>query len=208
LPDKDLNAGLKEGLEELAGDSEVDKNRVLDFCKAKDIEELINEKETLEKELSNLKEQYNALYNEAARVKADFYNYKRRMESNIEKQKNSIVAEIILNLLPIMDNFERALDCEVEKGSAFYEGTSMIYREFLNVLAKFGVTPIKAIGEPFDPLLHEAVAVQTVSDIDSDGKVVQEVQKGYTLKGEVIRPARVIVGKLNEETDKEVGNDE
>jgi molecular chaperone GrpE len=130
------------------------------------------------------------------------------MESNIEKQKNSIVAEIILNLLPIMDNFERALDCEVEKGSAFYEGTSMIYREFLNVLAKFGVTPIKAIGEPFDPLLHEAVAVQTVSDIDSDGKVVQEVQKGYTLKGEVIRPARVIVGKLNEETDKEVGNDE
>lgn len=87
MPDKDLNAGLKEGLEELAEDSEVDKNRVLDFCKAKDIEELINEKETLEKELSNLKEQYNALYNEAARVKADFYNYKRRMESNIEKQK-------------------------------------------------------------------------------------------------------------------------
>ena len=75
-------------------------------------------------------------------------------------------------------------------------------------MAKFGVTPIKAIGEPFDPLFHEAVAVQTVSDIDSDGKVVQEVQKGYTLNGEVIRPARVIVGKLNEETDKEVGEDE
>ena len=85
MPDKDLNAGLKEGLEELAEDSEVDKNRVLDFCKAKDIEELINERDS-RKELSNLKEQYNALYNEAARVKADFIIIKKN-GINIEKQK-------------------------------------------------------------------------------------------------------------------------
>ena len=208
MPDKNLNSGPKEGLEELVEECKLDKNRVLDFCETKDIEELIKEKETLERELCDLKEQYNALYNEAARVKADFYNYKRRMESNIEKQKNSTIAEIILNLLPIIDNFERALNCEAERESAFYKGTCMIYRDFLNVLAKLGVTPIEAIGEPFDPLFHEAVAVQTVSDVDSDGKVVQEVQRGYTLKGEVIRPARVIVGKLNEETDEEVGKDE
>ena len=208
MPDKNLNSGPKEGLEELVEECKLDKNRVLDFCETKDIEELIKEKETLERELCDLKEQYNALYNEAARVKADFYNYKRRMESNIEKQKNSTIAEIILNLLPIIDNFERALNYEAERESAFYKGTCMIYRDFLNVLAKLGVTPIEAIGEPFDPLFHEAVAVQTVSDVDSDGKVVQEVQRGYTLKGEVIRPARVIVGKLNEETDEEVGKDE
>lgn len=81
----------------------------------------------------------------------------------------------------------------------------MIYQDLLSVMTNFGVTPIKALDEPFNPAFHEAIAVETVTSADRDGKVVKEVLRGYALNGEIIRPAKVIVGRLNEE---EVGNDE
>lgn len=192
--DKDLNKEPEDGLKNLLIDDE-----------SGELQELLEEKEALEKELAALKEQYDTLYKEAARIKADFYNYKRRAESNLKRQKDMIVAEVISNLLPIIDNFERALDCDVDRESNFYRGIYMIYQDLLNVMAKFGVTPIKAMDEPFDPAFHEAIAVEAVANDDRDGKVVKEVLKGYALNGETIRPARVIVGRLKEE---EVGNDE
>ena len=172
------------------------------------VEELMKEKAALEGELADLKRQYEALYSEAARIKADFHNYKRRTESNIERLRNSALTEIMLELLPVVDNFERALICEEGKDTPLYKGVSMIYRQLLSVMEKFDMVPIKSIGEAFDPSLHEAVAVEEISDTELDGKIVKEIQRGYVLKGEVIRPAKVIVGKLTDETEEEVGKDE
>ena len=194
LCDKDLNKEPEDGLKNLL----IDDN-------SGELLKLLEEKEALEKELAALKEQYDALYSEAARIKADFHNYKRRSESNLKRQKDMIVAELVLNLLPVIDNFERALDCDFDKESNFYRGIYMIYQDLLSVMTSFGVTPIKALDEPFNPAFHEAIAVETVTSADRDGKVVKEVLRGYALNGEIIRPAKVIVGRLNEE---EVGNDE
>jgi molecular chaperone GrpE len=114
----------------------------------------------------------------------------------------------MLELLPVVDNFERALNSEEDKDTPLYKGVSMIYRQLLSVIEKFDMVPIKSIGEAFDPSLHEAVAVEEISDTELDGKIVKEIQRGYVLKGEVIRPAKVIVGKLTDETEEEVGKDE
>jgi molecular chaperone GrpE len=135
------------------------------------------------------------------RAQADFINYKRFVEqekAEIYKQAN---ASLILSLLPVLDDFERALSAipsEIEKQN-WIEGLKLIDRKFRDILEKQGVKTIEAIGEEFDPRFMEAMA-------SAKGKkdvVVQVLEKGYMLNDKVIRPAKVIVGNGEEEANKE-----
>ena len=126
------------------------------------------------------------------RAQADFANYKRRTEQergDIVKLSN---AGLILNLLSVVDDIERALDHVSGKlaGSKWVDGIVLIYRKFMSILEANGVSEMKALGEQFDPNLHEA-ALHVEGE---NGRVIAVVQKGYMLNDRVLRPARVSVG--------------
>lgn len=127
------------------------------------------------------------------RLQADFQNFKRRSE---EEQKNTVRyanERLILQLLDVVDNFERALATEKEHDS-FFLGMEMIHSQLREILEKNGVEAILADGEAFDPNLHHAVLTEESADVD-EGHVIETLQTGYKLNGKLIRPAMVKVAK-------------
>jgi molecular chaperone GrpE len=126
------------------------------------------------------------------RSAADFQNYKRRIEQEREELARLGSAALIINLLPIMDDFERAFDSIDARlaGLTWVDGIRLIHRKFQALLEMSGVTEIAADGERFDPNLHEAVMFGE----GEEGKVINVVQKGYKLGDRVLRPAMVVVG--------------
>lgn len=128
------------------------------------------------------------------RLMADFQNYKKRSE----KEKADIYAfaneKIILELLDVIDNYERALSHQGEEGSVLQEGMAMIYKQFKGVLEKNGVVEIEALGQDFDPSLHNAVMTESTPEYQH-GKVSFVLQKGYLLNGKVIRHTMVKVAE-------------
>jgi len=132
----------------------------------------------------------------AQRVQADFLNYKRRIEQEREEQTKFAQSRLMLKLLPVLDDFERAMDAVRADlaGLHWVQGIGHIYRKLQNVLESEGLTKIEAMGEEFDPRLHEAVVYEEVGP-DDDGKVLSVLQNGYKLHDRVIRPAMVKVGK-------------
>ena len=127
------------------------------------------------------------------RAEADLQNYKRRAEQERDESRRFAHASLIINLLPIVDDFERAfgsLDARLA-GLTWFDGIRLIYRKLLALLENAGVTPIETEGQTFDPRYHEAVAHVE----GEEGKVLAEVQRGYKLHDRVLRPAMVVVGK-------------
>ena len=128
------------------------------------------------------------------RLMADFQNYKKRSE----KEKADIYAfaneKIILELLDVIDNYERALSHQGEEGSVLQEGMAMIYKQFKGVLEKNGVVEIEALGQDFDPSLHNAVMTESTPEYQH-GKVSFVLQKGYLLNSKVIRHTMVKVAE-------------
>ena len=130
---------------------------------------------------------------ELLRTAADFTNYRRRTEQEYASIKKLANRDLLLQLLDVMDDFARALAAvpEEQRESGWVAGTAMIEKKLHGVLERAGVTPIEALGQPFDPALHEAVA----SDPGSDGSTVVEVyRQGYRLGDGLLRPAMVKVG--------------
>jgi len=135
------------------------------------------------------------------RAQADFINYKRRNEQERQDFSRFANAELMLSLLPALDDLERALNSVPPAKSAkhsWLEGIRLVERKFKSSLEAQGLTPIKALGEPFDPNFHEAVR----QDKGKEGIVIEEFQKGYMLGDRVLRPAKVVVGN-GEEEEKE-----
>jgi len=134
------------------------------------------------------------------RVQADFINYKRRIEQERQDFNKFANANLILSLLPVLDDLERALSAMPPKLARhkWEEGIRLVERKFTSSLEAQGLTPIEALGEPFDPNFHEALR----QDKGKEGIVVEEFQKGYMLGDRVLRPAKVVVGN-GEEAEKE-----
>lgn len=140
------------------------------------------------------------------RAAADFQNHKRRVEQERSEMGRLANASLVINLLPLVDDVERALRTVDTKlaGLTWIDGIWLIYRKFQAVLESAGVKEIPAAeGQPFDPQVHEAISEAP----GEEGKVVSVVQKGYTLGDRVIRPAMVIVGKADAE-EQGTGNEE
>ncbi|MFC2045479.1 nucleotide exchange factor GrpE [Chloroflexota bacterium] len=178
----------------------------------RDIGDLDNEEELESIELEDTEELKNALAEEKAkaesnlanwqRTQADFINYKRRSEQEREESARFANATLILSILPILDDLERAFSSippRLAKAS-WVDGVRLIDRKLRANLELQGVTEIKALGEPFDPNLHEAA----MHSNGEEGIVVGELQKGYRMHDRVIRPTKVIVGNGEEEEKKEV----
>jgi len=146
--------------------------------------------EKAEEEIAVLNDKYLRLYSE-------FDNYRKRtLKEKVEFSK-SAAAEVIYSLLPVLDDFERAINA-IESASndpkALKDGVILIYSKLLNLLTQQGLEPMKTIGEPFDTDFHEAITNIPAPTAEQQGKVIDEVTKGYLLHGKVIRYAKVVVG--------------
>ena len=128
------------------------------------------------------------------RAAADFDNYRKRMEKDRETLVCFANESLISDLLPILDNLDRALDADQggDHAGDVLEGVRMISSQLHKVLGQCGLEPLASVGKPFDPSLHEAVGVLKASGHD-EGTVVAELQRGYSLKGKVVRPSMVHV---------------
>lgn len=145
--------------------------------------------EAKEKEIDNYK-------NKWLRTQADLENYRKRVERDIQEIHLYAGEKLVKDILPILDNFERALASIEDKESDLYRGVEMIYEEFKRMLEKHGVKEIEALGKPFDPYYHEAI-MTVESDEHEPGIVVEVVRKGYIYNSKVIRPSMVKVSKNN-----------
>ncbi len=162
-----------------------------------DLEEDITE-EVMEERLDEIKQQLTAVteekdeyLNKLKRLKADFVNYRNRAKKEKQQIEVKTKMEIISSLLPVIDNFERALK-SVDEDSEFLSGVKMIHKQLIDVLKKEGLEVIDTEGEEFDPAYHEAVMQVEAEDVDS-GFIVEEIQRGYMMEDKVVRPAMVKV---------------
>jgi molecular chaperone GrpE len=174
-------------------------------------EELTNEEKTEAAEFEDIEALKQALAEEKAkaeanlagwqRAQADYINYKRRAEQDKEEISQFANSILILNILPILDDWERALASvpDDQADLSWVEGIRLIERKLRGALEAQGLSPIEAVGQPFDPNLHEA-AMQGKGE---EGIVVEELRKGYKFRDRVIRPSRVVVGNGEEEKEEE-----
>ena len=126
------------------------------------------------------------------RLQADFENFRRRTAKEKEELAAVITQNLLTDLLPLLDNFERAMAVEQTDGEAFQKGVEMIFTQLREVMEKHGLENIEAEGAAFDPNVHQAVMRVENPDVE-DGTITQVLQKGYQAKGRVIRPAMVQV---------------
>jgi molecular chaperone GrpE len=128
------------------------------------------------------------------RTQADFDNFRKRTQKEKEELASYASMKLVTQLLPVIDNFERAISASKESGDfeSFSKGVDMIFRQLGQLLEQEGVKPIEAVGHPFNPEVHQAV-MQVESDEHEEGIVVEELQKGYLMKEKVLRPAMVKV---------------
>jgi molecular chaperone GrpE len=130
------------------------------------------------------------------RTQADFDNYRKRTQKEKESSAKYASINLITELLPIVDNFERAFSVVVvdDQGDSFTKGMDMVFRQLQSILKNEGLVPIESVGQPFNPEFHQAI-MQVESELYPNGTVVEEVQKGYMLKDRVLRPAMVKVSE-------------
>jgi molecular chaperone GrpE len=140
------------------------------------------------------------------RLSADFENFKKRAEREREANERHAAAGLVSRLLPVLDNFERALAAEIppDNGRAFRDGVALIFRQLLEELRREGLGAVDSLGQEFDPNLHEAVATDSVPGLPGN-TVVEELRRGYLLHDRLLRPAQVKVS-LGDEPDRSPGD--
>ena len=149
---------------------------------------------SLQEELEQLRTGVEESHNRYLRTLADFDNFRKRQREETIRKANLVREELVLKLLPVLDNFERALAAAEEKHSydSLVEGVSLTLRQMREMLADQGVQSIEAVGREFDPELHEAM-MRVETGEHPENTVVDELEKGYTINGKVLRPSRVRV---------------
>lgn len=147
-------------------------------------------------EIQNLTSKLEEADNRYLRLQADFDNFRRRTRLDIEAGEKYKAQKLVTELLPALDNFERALQIEAdnEQSRSLLQGMEMVYRSLIDALKKEGVEPIEAVGKEFDPNFHQAV-MQGEDENFGSNIVSAEFQKGYMLKDRVIRPSMVQVNQ-------------
>lgn len=154
-----------------------------------------NKKNKNDKQVEELKEKYDELNDKYLRLFSEFDNYRKRTAKERIELSKTASESIMVDLLPILDDFERALQTmENKETDANYEGVLLIYNKFKRILEQKGLEEINAQGAIFDTDEHEALTNVPVADESQKGKVLDVIQKGYKLNGKVIRYARVVVG--------------
>jgi molecular chaperone GrpE len=164
------------------GEQAAEAGTCFDRGEMKDIMEALDEKN---RELDELNSRL-------LRLQADFDNFRRRSQKEKEELSQVVAGGVFRELLPVLDNFERALAAPGGDAAQIRTGVEMVYRQLGAILERFGVQPIAAVGCQFDPARHEAV-LRVEDASQPDGQVVEELQKGYELSGKVLRASMVKV---------------
>lgn len=189
--EKDQNVQMPEN-ENIQDEEQLKEEPEVEEQESKDTSEASAEGSEKKEETGEEAKEDEDLNTKYLRLMADFQNYKKRTE----KQKSEIHAyaneKIVLKLIEVMDNFERALGADASEGDSFKEGIEMIFKQLSDVLTDAGVKEIEAESTVFDPNFHNAVMMEDTDKFES-GMVSEVLQKGYTLNGKVIRPAMVKV---------------
>jgi len=183
------------------------KDLVQEDVQAETTEEEVAQAEVQEEVELSIEEQYEAKLaelqaklddeeNRHLRLRADFDNMRRRNQLDREAAEKYRAQNLLSDLLPVLDNFERALQVETtsEEAASIIKGIEMVYRSLIEATEKEGLQVIKAEGEPFDPNVHQAVMQEQDSEKET-GVVLRELQKGYILKDRVLRPTMVSVNE-------------
>ncbi len=170
----------------------------------KDLDQVTDEVETVEADIVEdaetveedpvvvFEETIKQLNDKVLRQMAEFDNFRKRTQKEKQQSFSDGVKSVVEKLLPVIDNFERAMVSEEDKESNFYKGVEMIHKQFLSTLDELGIKPIPTVGEEFDPNLHFAVATEENENF-GENTVSEEMQKGYIHFDRVIRPAMVKV---------------
>ena len=148
----------------------------------------------LEAELERARADRAAYLDRAARVQAEFENYRKRAVREQQEFREYAVADAVKSLLPILDSLDRAAKSNVTAVEDLRNGIELIDKQLHDALAKMGVQPVPAAGEPFDPNVHQAIQMVESEEIP-DNHVVEELQRGYKLKDRLLRPAMVRVAR-------------
>lgn len=143
------------------------------------------------------KEDFDVLNNKMQRLQADFLNYKARTEKEKFSTYSNAVSDVLSDLVPIVDNFQRAIEAvnsDNEEIINFKNGVKMIYDQFFNILQKRGLKEIEALNSKFDPNIHSGIAYEILEDKE-ENTIIEVFQKGYLVNEKVIRPSMVKISK-------------
>ena len=151
--------------------------------------------ETPAPDVTALARERDELYDKFLRKTAEFENYRRRVEKERREQADQAIVDLLQELLLVVDDFDRALTVESdERDAAYRKGVELIHGKLHDILRKYGVRPIEALGTDFDPNVHQAV-VHEASPEHREGEVIGELRKGYMMNDRLLRPAMVKVAK-------------
>ena len=151
--------------------------------------------------IAALQQEREDLLDRLRRAMADFDNYRKRTDRERRELSDVIAADVVRDVLPVLDDLERALGAQSASADApetverYRRGVELIHRQLLEALRKRGVESIDVIGQPFDPMWQEAVAQEPAADGEKDGTVTAEVRRGYRMGQRLLRPAQVRVAK-------------
>jgi molecular chaperone GrpE len=143
-------------------------------------------------QVAELTRERDALQDRLLRSAAEFDNYRKRAERERRDLADYVTGQVLTDVLPLLDNFERAMQAPAADVDAFRTGIELSHKQFVDALKKRGVVAIETVGKTFDPNLHQAVAREVVEDA-ADGQILEELQRGYVLGERLLRPAMVKV---------------
>jgi molecular chaperone GrpE len=179
--------------------AEQQEGKPIEEEKVEDVEALRAELESVKNELRRAKESSESSLNKMKYLMADFDNYRKQMEKQLASKAESIKAELLLKFLNIRDDYLRALSVarqsKSEQGVVVIEGLEGILKNIDSLFASEGVREIEAVGTPFDPNVHDAIAYSARDDL-AENTVTAEIRKGYMLNGRVLRPSLVEISKI------------
>ncbi|MCU0610916.1 MAG: nucleotide exchange factor GrpE [Candidatus Eisenbacteria bacterium] len=167
-----------------------------------EVERLREEEEAWRRAREEFMERIAGLEDEKLRLLAEMDNVRKRAQRRLEEDRWALTAEVSRPLLDVADNLERAISAGAEGGvqAATLDGIRMVHTQLMDVLGRYGVEPIQAVGLPFDFNVHEAIA-HAPSSSARDNEVAIEVARGYLLKGKLLRPSKVIVARAGRESE-------
>jgi molecular chaperone GrpE len=145
-------------------------------------------------EIVELRKERDGLHDRLLRQAAEFDNYRKRVDRERRDLTQMAATDLVQELLPVIDDFERALQADAPGAESYRQGLEIIHRALMDVLRKRGVTPVDAVGTQFDPQVHQAVAYEDAPD-RRDGEVIEQFTRGYRLGDKLVRPAMVKVAK-------------
>lgn len=184
--DEPENTSVEEGESEIEDENLSEEEPVIEDIPA----EGVSEKDHYLRRMKQLEEGN-------LRLRAEFSNYKRRIEREQAEFSNYLKGELLKKFLPVLDDFKMMVD-KGNSGSeeSTLEGAKIIFEKFQQILEKEGLQKIDALGSSFDPQMHEALMMKTIDDAEENDKIVEVFQEGFTLNERLLRPSKVIVGKF------------